>query len=231
MARGLGRALQRAVSREGVDSDLDTEGRSLANSRRRKVFEYLCRRPCARLGDIGRDLKMSLATVRWHVRDLLENNLLQVEGAHLVPTGLIDPEDATLFATLGSTGRAASLAAAFEAPGISFQELADRVHLTRQSVSKVVAELVELGLVSVREDGRYRRVFPTDSVVRKREANVARAKAFGEALLHRLAEERLAPELLRWDEKTLFIRFSAGAQRILLEVPLDPYTTAWDRTA
>ncbi len=171
---------------------------------------------------------MSQATVRWHVWDLVENDLLQVEGTHVVPTGLIDPADAALFATLGSTGRAASLAAAFEAPGISFQELANRVHMTRQSVSKVVAELVELGLVSVRGDGRYRRVFPTDLVVRKREANRARAKAFGEVLLQRLAEEGLAPDLMRWDEKTLLVRFGAGAQRVLLEVPLDPYGTAWN---
>src|SRR5438132_480444 len=73
MARGIGRALQKAVAREGLDVDLDAEGRSLANARRRQVYRYLCLRPCARIGDVGRDLSMSQATARWHARDLLEN--------------------------------------------------------------------------------------------------------------------------------------------------------------
>ena len=38
MARGIGRALQRAVSLEGFDVDLAAEGRTLANARRRQVF-------------------------------------------------------------------------------------------------------------------------------------------------------------------------------------------------
>src|SRR5439155_292956 len=136
MARGIGRALQKAVAREGLDVDLDAEGRSLANARRRQVYRYLCLRPCARIGD-----------------------------------------------------------------------------------------------VSVAEDGRHRRAYPTDLLVRKREANRSRADAFGEALLGRLADDGLAPELLRRDETTLTVRFGAGPRRVLLEVPLDPYATAWMRHA
>src|SRR5437899_9462203 len=186
MARGIGRALQNAVAREGVDVDLDAEGRSLANARRRQVYRYLCLRPCARIGDIGRDLSMSEATARWHARDLLENRYLQAEDARVFPIGLIDPEDAALFAVLASAGRSAVLATVFESPGISFQELADRVHLTRQSASKIASELSGFGLLSVAEDGRYRRAYPTDLLVRKREANRGRADAFGETFLRRL---------------------------------------------
>src|SRR6266576_2818004 len=132
MARGIGRALQKAVAREGLDVDLDAEGRSLAYA-----------------------------------------------------------------------GRAAILATVFESPGISFQELADRVHLTRQSASKIASELSGFGLVSVAEDGRHRRAYPTDLLVRKREANRSRADAFGQALLARLADDGLAPELMSRDETTL----------------------------
>src|SRR5206468_1178729 len=149
MVRGIGRALQKAVAREGLDVDLDAEGRSLANARRRQVYRYLCLRPCARIGDVGRDLSMSQATARWHARDLLENRYLQAEGTRVFPVGLIDPEDSALFAALASAGRAATL----------------------------------------------------------------------------------APELLRRDETTLTVRFGAGPRRVLLEVPLDPYATAWMRHA
>jgi len=216
MARGIGRALQKAVAREGLDVDLDAEGRSLANARRRQVYRYLCLRPCARIGDVGRDLSMSQATARWHARDLLENRYLQAEGTRVFPVGLIDPEDSALFAALASAGRAAILATGFE---------------SRQSASKIASELSSFGLVSVAEDGRHRRAYPTDLLVRKREANRSRADAFGEALLGRLADDGLAPELLRRDETTLTVRFGAGPRRVLLEVPLDPYATAWMRHA
>src|SRR5437879_4484899 len=122
MARGIGRALQKAVAREGLDVDLDAEGRSLANARRRQVYRYLCLRPCARIGDVGRDLSMSQATAR-------------------------------------------------------------------------------------RDAGCW------------------------ETVLRRRTEAGLSPELLRRDETTLLVRFGAGSRRTLLEVPLDPYATAWMRHA
>src|SRR5438046_9370728 len=110
MARGIGRALQKAVAREGLDVDLDAEGRSLANARRRQVYRYLCLRPCARIGDVGRDLSMSQAPARWHARDLLENRYLQAEGNRVFPGGLIDTDASALCAALPSAGRAATLA-------------------------------------------------------------------------------------------------------------------------
>lgn len=230
MGRGLGRALERAVSREPVDKDLEAQGPSLANARRRQVFRFLCLRPCARTGDMGRDLRMSQATVRWHAWDLLENGYVQAEGTRMFPSGLIEVEDAALFAALAGTGRAAVLASAFESPGISLLELADRVHLSRQSASAIATELGGFGVIALDPDGRYRRVYPTELLARKREANRARSDAFGESLVRRLTEEGSAPELLRKDETTLLLRFGAGPRRVLFEVPLDPYATAWMRT-
>src|SRR5437763_14672895 len=107
MARGIGRALQKAVAREGLDEDLEGEGRSLANAHRRQVFRYLCLRPCARVGDMGRDLSMSQANVRWHIWDLVEHGYDQFEGARGVPIGLITPEAAAglgAFAHAGPPG-------------------------------------------------------------------------------------------------------------------------------
>jgi len=231
VARGLGRALQQAVSREGAEIDLEGEGRSLANARRRQVFRYLCLRPCARIGEISRELKMSQATVRWHMWDLTENRYLQSEGVSLFPAGLIDPADVPMFAALASSGRAGVLAAVFDVPGITFQEIASRVGLTRQSVSKVASELAEFGLVRLVDDGRFRRVYSTDLLSRKRAANRGRANAFEEAILRRLMEEGLAPELVRREETRSLIRFGTGAKRVLLEVPVDPYATAWKATA
>jgi DNA-binding transcriptional ArsR family regulator len=227
MVQGIGRALARAVLQEGLGEDLAIEGPSLANARRRLLFRYLCLRPCARVGDIVRDLSMSQATVRWHAWDLLENGYVQVEGTRVFPSGLIDPEDAGLFASLASAGRAAVLAVTAASPGMSYQEVARKVGLTRQSVSKIAQELSAYSLLSLVEDGRYRRLYLTNRLALRRETNRLRAEAFGDALLRRLADDGLTPELLRRDEAALLVRFGVGSQRVVLDVPLDPYRTAW----
>src|SRR3989442_6734612 len=58
-----------------------------------------------------------------------------------------------------------------------------------------------------------------------------RADAFEEAILRRLMEEGLAPELVRREETRLLVRFGTGAKRVLLEAPVAPYATAWKATA
>lgn len=227
MGRGLGRALQTVLAQEGAGEDLEIEGPSLANARRRQVFRYLCIRPCARVGEIGRILGISHATVRWHERDLLENGYIDMDGIRAFPRGLVDPSDAGLFAVLAAPGRSAVLLACYAQPGVSLLELAAVVGLSRQSSSKVASELSDLGLLTLVEDGRFRRHYPTDLLSRKQAGNAPRARAFADALLRRLTEEGLAPELLRSDETTLLVRFGSAAKRVVLDLPLDPYLTAW----
>lgn len=227
MPRGLGRALETVLAQEGPGEDLEVEGPSLANARRRQLFRHLCLRPCARVGETGRVLGMSHATVRWHERVLQGTGYLDADGVRLFPRGLIDPEDASLFGVLATPGRSPVLLACFEDPGISLLELADAVGLTRQSVSKITSELSDLGLVSLVEDGRFRRHYPTEALSRRREANRPRAQAFVEALVRRLGAEGLGPELMRADDGVALVRLSAASKHIVLDVPLDPYTTAW----
>ncbi len=227
MPKGLGRALETVLTKEGPGDDLEVEGPSLANARRRQLFRYLCLRPCARVGEMARVLDMSHATVRWHERDLLENGYLELEGSHAFPRGLIDPEDASLFALLATPGRSTVLLACFSDPGVSLLELAAAVDLTRQSASKITSELSDLGLVSLVEDGRFRRHYPTDLLARKREANGPRAKAFADALVRRLGDEGLSPETLRTDDGVVVVRFGSASKRVVLDVPTDPYASAW----
>ncbi len=227
MPKGLGRALETVLAQEGPGEDLEIEGPSLANARRRQVFRYLCVRPCARVGEIGRVLGLSHATVRWHERDLLENGYLEFEGARPFPRGLIDPDDAPLFALLATPARSTVLMACFTEPGVSLLELAATVELSRQSASKIASELSDLGLVTLVEDGRFRRHYPTDLLAKKREANRPRAKAFAEAFVHRLGEEGLSPELLRADDGVVLVRFGSASRRVVLDVPVDPYVSAW----
>ncbi len=227
MARGIGRALQTVLSQDGPGEDLEVEGSSLANARRRALFRYLCLRPCARVGEVARDLSISHATVRWHERALLETGFLEVDGLNVFPRGFIDPEDALLFHLLATPGRADVLRACFADPGVSLLDLAARIGLTRQSVSKVASELSDVGLVTLVEDGRFRRHYPTDLLAHKREANVPRLKAFADGFVRRLQDDGLRPEILRSEPGFLLVRFGTASQHVLLDVPLDPYATAW----
>ncbi len=227
MARGLGRALQTALAQEGPGEDLDVEGPSLANARRRQLFRYLCLRPCARVGEMGRILAMSHATVRWHERDLLAKHYIELDGTRAFPRGLIDPEDSHLFTLLATPGRSSVLMACYTDPGISLLDLADVVGLTRQSASKITSELADLGLVALVEDGRFRRHYPTDVLARKRETNLPRAHAFAEGFVRRLGEEGLSPEVLRSESGVVIVRFGSGARHVVLDLHVDPYVTAW----
>lgn len=229
MNRGFGKALETVLAAEEPGEDLEIEGPSLANARRRQLFRYLCLRPCARVGDIARSLSISHATVRWHERDLVENNYLDLDGLWIYPRGLIDPEDAGMFHLLAAPGRGELLGVCVAHPGVTLIELADRVHRTRQSASKIAAELTDTGLVTLVEDGRFRRHYATDLLARKREANRTRAKAFGDLLVRRLGEDGLGPQLLRTDPDTVVLRFGTASRHVVLDIPLDPYTTAWQR--
>jgi DNA-binding transcriptional ArsR family regulator len=231
MGKGLGRALQSALVQEGPGEDLGVDGSGLANARRRAVFALLCLKPCARVGVVGRQLGMSQATVRWHETHLASKGYLDVDGSRAFPRGLIDPHDAEMFALLATPGRSAVLSACFSDPGVSLLELAGRVGLTRQSVSKIGGELRDLGLITFVEDGRFRRHYPTDVLHRKREANLPRTRSFVEAIVRRLAEEGLAPEILRDAGSGLLVRLGAGASRVVLDLRLDPYATAWRTSA
>ena len=171
---------------------------------------------------------MSHATVRWHERDLLENHYIEFDTSYAFPRGLIDPEDAGLFALLTSPGRSRLLRACYSDPGISLLDLAASVKLSRQSASKIASELGDVGLVTLVEDGRFRRHYPTDLLALKRVANRPRAKAFAEAFVRRLKDEGLSPEPLRSEESVIVVRFGSTAKRVVLDVPLDPYVTAWN---
>lgn len=225
--RGMGRALQEVLTQEGPGEDLEIEGPSLANARRRQVFQYLCLRPCSRVGDTCRALSLSQATVRWHERNLLENGYLELEANRMFPLGLIDPADAPLFVLLTGPGRASILRESFHVPGVSLQEAGGRVGMTRQSASKIAAELAQAGLVSVSEDGRFRRIYPTEAIPRKRDLNRGRANAFVDRLVRRLDDDGLHPELLRREDSIALIRFGVGSLRVLMDVSTDPYTTSW----
>lgn len=227
MARGFGKALQTVLAAEGPGDDLEVEGPSLANARRRQLFRFLCLRPCARVGDIAESLSISHATVRWHERDLLENGYLDLDGLWIYPRGLIDPQDAGMFHLLAAPGRGELLGVCVANPGATLIELAEGVGRTRQSASKIAAELSDTGLVTLAEDGRFRRHYATDLLARKREANRSRAKAFGELLVRRLDEDGLEPQLLRSDAATVIVRFGTASRHVVLDVPLDPYATAW----
>lgn len=227
MTRGLGHALKRAIAQDHPAELTDVQGPSLGNARRRLVFRFLCLRPCAHVGTIARALGMSPATVRWHEADLMSKGYLDVDGSRIFPRGLIDPADAELFAVLAAPGRAPALVAIFSDPGITVSGLASVLGRTRQGISAIGSELARSGLVTLTQDGRFRRHYATDVLHRKRETNLARGRAFADALVHRLREEGLAPEVLRHARGTLLVRFGLGATRVALEVPLDPYATAW----
>jgi DNA-binding transcriptional ArsR family regulator len=134
-------------------------------------------------------------------------------------------EDAPLFAALAVPPRARLLAAAFEDPGASQTELCAALDLPRQSIAKAAAALDDLGLLRIVRDGRRRRYYPTNLLAQRREANRPRARTFAEHLVRRLAEEGLAPRVLRRTPSRLLLRLTYRGQSVSLDLPTDPFAT------
>ena len=84
-----------------------------------------------------------------------------------------------------------------------------------------------MGLVTRVGHCRFGRHSPTELLARKRGAHPRGARASEDAFTRRLGEEGLSPEVLRSEDGVVLVRFGSGGKHVVLDVPLDPYMTAW----
>ncbi|MBI4416957.1 MAG: helix-turn-helix domain-containing protein [Euryarchaeota archaeon] len=226
MARGIGRAMEKALARKGEEPVPETRESLLMHPQRRELFRLLCLRPCATVGELAREAKLSANAVRWHLERLAAANLIVRDGSSYYPKGFIEPTDRPLFRTLAEPTARGVFRAVLEAPGSTQKELVEVLGVSRQSVFKVASLLEERELVSSIEDGRFRRYYPTGLLFTRREDNRPKARAFADSLLKRLHAGGLAPHVLRHTDRQFLVRIAWGRAAELLDLPMDPFTTA-----
>lgn len=227
MARRVGRALEKALASEQGEARPEVRESLLMHPQRRELFRLLCARPCATVGELAREAGLSSNAVRWHLERLAAANLI-VRGppATYYAVGFIDPKDGPLFRVLAEAGARHAFRAILEAPGTTQHELCAALGVSRQSVFKSTSVLERHGLATSIRDGRFRRYYPTELLAVRREAHRVRAKAFSDALVKRLEANGLTPKVLRSTDRELLVRIARGKSAEVLDLPLDPFTTA-----
>ena len=233
---GFGKALKKDLGREAdIAKDIPGArgGRALfMNEKRRELFTLLCARPCLHLSGIARVMRLSVPTVRWHLNKLMAGGFI-TSRTHLrkmvyFPSGLLEEEDVRILAVLNDDGSKDVYTNVLESPGLSQKDLTGLLDVRHQVVMWHAARLVEAGLISIVEDGRYRRYYPTDLLQLRETAERGRHKHFREALIGLLKTDGVDPEVVRATERSLDLMVTGGTRRRSLKVPTQPFRTVLD---
>jgi len=226
VARGIGRAMEKALAREEVKAPPKARESLLMHPQRRELFRLLCQRPCATVGELSRGAKLSANAVRWHLERMAHADLVVRDRAGTFHAkGFIDPAHGALFRILSESGARDVFRAVLDAPGSTQKELCGALGVSRQSIFKTATALVGHKLLTSIEDGKFRRYYPTGLLFDRREENRPRARAFADELVKRLQAGGLTPHVLRHTENQILIRISHGRSAEVLDLPLDPFTT------
>ena len=197
---------------------------------RRDIFVELCRRPCQTASQVASSLRMSRTNVLWHVQALLKAGFLikakRDRAAFYLPTNLLSDGEVKLFQTLSDPTVRRSHIKIRERPGLSHGELTKAMGITRQALHWQVLKLVELNLVEVLVDGKYRRYAPTTVLESMARTHSRRTAMFRAALMKALREDGTAPSIVRVLPRSVLFKLRAGPRSSVLEVSTDPYDWA-----
>lgn len=230
MPEGVGRAFQRMIGRKEPEEKEGRRGISLLmNPVRRRLFEYLCIRPCSHLSDISKALEVSPNTAKWHLNKLREGELVvskvSVRRTLYYPVGLVSQDSLGIFELLSEERMREVYVHLVDNPGSTQSDLAKSMKISSQTATRSTQKLEQLGLASKIQDGIYTRYFPTDILKKKREGNFTRQKTFQKNILKKLDGEGLKPKVVRRASVSLIVEISLGAEKSILNVSTDPFAT------
>jgi len=167
---GLAQAFKQDISRE---SELVKEGwradsgtTVFMNTTRQDMFVRLTERPGMGLREMAREMAVSAPTASWHLNRLFDAGMVQMKqygnSTRYYPNWMIDPADMDLVAVLASELPRKVLLIVMDTPGVNQKEIAKRLGKPHQSMIRVCDRLRDVGAMTILEDGRYTRYFPTE---------------------------------------------------------------------
>ncbi len=134
------------------------KGELLDNDTRRRVYEALQADPGIRLAEVARRAGCSASTARYHLRRLQREDMVRAAGEPRMqrwfPCGDMGRRAMEREAVLAVGNSREVYQAIQAAPGASLGEIAETVGTTPPAAHKIIARLVEAGLVIKERDGR-----------------------------------------------------------------------------
>jgi len=198
-------------------------GRSvLMNPTRQKIFQYLCSYPCRHIRAMERDMKLKLPAVIWHLRLLEDAGFLSSARFRrkkvYFPKGMIAGDDVPVFAALENRHVRQICASLMERGGMTQRELWAATGTYQQSVLWYLSYLEKLGIVAAKRTGTRVSYNLTRRLEDVKEHGSVIWDDFKTSLLKRLANDGVAPRVLRDDAKGIIIQLDTGQRRFNLKV-------------
>jgi predicted transcriptional regulator len=233
MSRGVGKALERAISTKKDKLPEIEEGKDVKfefmNKNRQEIFSYLCLHPCSYSSMISKATNLSLHTVSWHLRRIIDANYISkaVIGKKTVfyPKDMISLDDIPILEILNTEKARSIYIVVAENNGIFQGEICKKLNLKHQAVIWYTKKLESLNLISSLEDGKFKRYYPTDLLHSKREDNVRRMKMFREAIFKKFQKDNLSPTILRSNNDLFVVRIKRGKSKTVLTLHTNPFVT------
>ncbi|MDD4308282.1 MAG: hypothetical protein PHU53_05690 [Thermoplasmata archaeon] len=197
----IGDALKKAVELQ-PEKMPETVPRSkptsaLMNPNRRKIFQFLCTYPFSGQEMISQGTVLSRSSVSWHLDRLIDAGFLQAfkdrRGKVYSPKGLVPLKYSADFTVLMQADCRNMLRTLMANPGLDKSGLGENPAVGRAGAC--LRRLLGSGLIKKVMDGRHARYFPTDRYHDLKRECLPVNKEFTRALLRRLAEEHLRPEI------------------------------------
>jgi DNA-binding transcriptional ArsR family regulator len=233
MSKGVGKALERAIvsKKEKIQGEIEHKDVKFEfmNKNRQEIFQFLCLHPCCYTSMMSRATKLSLHTINWHLRRLLDAGYISKAepGKRTVfyPKEMVSLKDIPIFKLL-NTDRAKSIYILIaENNGIFQGEICNKLGLKHQAVIWYSKKLESLKLISSFEDGKYRRYYPTELLHKKKDESSMRMKLFREWLVNKFQRENLSPTILRTTEDKFVVRIKRGGTKAVLTLHTNPFVT------
>jgi predicted transcriptional regulator len=232
MPKGVGKALEKAIATKEKKPPKKREGETkfeFMNASRRRIFEYLCRNPASSVSAISKVTGISIHSVNWHLRRLIESDYLHKtsRGKKTVyyPLNLIHTHDIPIFEILNIKKAKDILLIITDKNGISQSEICKILGLKHQAVIWYTKKLIKLGLITSLEDGKFRRYYPTELLREKKDDNAKRVKLFKNQIINRIQGEMLTSTIIRSTDDKLVIRISQGKNKVVLTIHTNPFVT------
>ena len=143
------KALKRDIGREKEIAEESWEvkpGKSiLMNLTRQKLFRYLCEYPCSTLSTIARDIQLSPPSAIWHLKLLLERDLIShlKHGGQRIffPQEMVNQDSIILLSLLANEKIRRIYNGIIDIPGIKQSELTQELGFSHQSINSFTKKL------------------------------------------------------------------------------------------
>ena len=226
----IGDALKKAVEikpQEEIDRSRSRPSSALMNLNRRKIFQYLCRHPCSRIGQISMALKLSRSTVSWHIDYLVKSGYLDLQSTDkkkaYCPASLLSRKSMLVFSFLNHPASLKIYQEILNEPGQDRAMLSKKVPASQSHVSEILKTMLDMQLISSVKDGKHVRFFPTDESIQMMKKDLASHKMFIRLLVKKMNSEHLRPEISESKGGGVIIHIKVPGQTARIEIPYHPF--------